>query len=797
MKKIFSILFIVVFAFVLVGCGDKVAKEVQEINDFVATLPEEITIELEGEVNRVIGLYDKLSKEDKEEVTNYRKLVEAKGTITDLKNQAAAQIIIDFINSLNETVTMDDESKYLDIKAQLDSASSEVIVKVTNKSNFDSKYDEYLQLKEGPSEEDKNKAAAVDILIDALPAEVTLDDKDQIKDARSAYVLLTKDQKGLVLKLNVLVEKEEQLSVLETFAIDKAKAEMVDTLITNLPVEVAISDKDQIEAARSSYSSLTVEQKAYVLKLSILEEKELELNSLINEANLNANEVISLINSIPTPVKSTDKKAIDNARNAYEDLSEYEKTLVSNYEILTEKESEYNELPVTDLTYEQRVQMAVEKITNEFATNLYVNNDLDFYLRDAEFGPAISWSTNNLEVINTSGEYTAPLFDTDLVITYTATLRSATESASIAVRAAAVSLDEKWGMIETFLDYINKDRIENTKYTMFGYEKGYERNPGEDLGFLMFYNGVNPEIIEDIVVGNKWVRTNVVKTSTEWIVIHDTGSGSPSADAYMHNNYIKSISGSSKSWHYTVGDDMIYHHLPNNETSWNAGDGSAIYELLPTGVKAITPVTPEVTINAVDGYYYLDNRKTDIIAPTGNIGQILSSADFNATGIYTEIGEDGYYYMAKTHSGSMGSICHTGGNKNSVSMETCVNAGSDYMMTMRKASALTAMLLLEFDLMPDRVRQHNTFSGKNCPQTIRTAGKWDEFMYMVNVEYYGRKYLNDVNFEYLPKGNYFDSMGMIVNHPGSQTNITYDVKVTYGGETRLFPYTSVIAGRMA
>ena len=125
MKKIFSILFIVVFAFVLVGCGDKVAKEVQEINDFVATLPEEITVELEGEVNRVIGLYDKLSKEDKEEVTNYRKLVEAKGTITDLKNQAAAQIIIDFINSLNETVTMDDESKYLDIKAQLDSASSD------------------------------------------------------------------------------------------------------------------------------------------------------------------------------------------------------------------------------------------------------------------------------------------------------------------------------------------------------------------------------------------------------------------------------------------------------------------------------------------------------------------------------------------------------------------------------------------------------------------------------------------------------------------------------------------------
>ena len=153
--------------------------------------------------------------------------------------------------------------------------------------------------------------------------------------------------------------------------------------------------------------------------------------------------------------------------------------------------------------------------------------------------------------------------------------------------------------------------------------------------------------------------------------------------------------------------------------------------------------------------------------------------------------------MAASHFGSYGKICNTGGNRNSVSMETCVNAGSDYMMTMRKAAALTAMLLIDFDLLPERVRQHQTFSGKDCPQAIRTAGKWDEFMYMVNVEYYGRKYLNDVNFEYLPKGNYFDSMGMIVNHPGSQTNITYDVKVTYGAETRKFTYSSVIAGRAA
>lgn len=796
MKRIISVLFIAILALVLIGCGDKLSEEVIEINDFVDTLPEEITIELEGDINRVIELYDNLSSEEKKEVTNYRKLMEAKSQVNDLKDQIAAQVIIDLVAGLNKEVTLDDETKYLDIKARLDAATTKVLAKITNKATFESMYTEYLELKDGPTAEDQNKALAVDNLIQALPEAVTIADKDQIAAARDAYTTLNEEQKALVNKLNVLKEKELEIVALENAVEDKEKAEAVDTLIEALPEVVKIADKDQIEDARDAYRALTEDQKAFVEKLTLLEEKELEYANLINEANDNANEVINLINEIPSPVKASDKTAIDAARSAYDSLTEYEKTLVNNYNVLGEKENEFDNLPPTELTFEQRVEKSIQKITNTLSNNLYVSEDLDFYLRDPDYGPTISWSTNNVDVINSNGVYNPPLFDTDIVITYTATLRGVSESGSIAVRVAAVPIEEKWDMIETFLGYINKKRIDNTKYTMYGYEEGYTQNPGEDLGFLMFYTGEDPEIIEDIVVGNPHVRSNIIKESTEWIVIHDTGSGAPSADAYMHNNYIKSISGSSKSWHYTVGDDMIYHHLPNDEVSWNAGDGSLQYSLLPTGVKVISPVKPVLTIEA-DGYFYLDNRKTDIVAPTGNIGQILTTADINTTGLHVEPGEDGYYYMARAHFGSYGTICNTGGNRNSVSMETCVNAGSNYMMTMRKAAALTAMLLVDFNLLPDRVRQHQTFSGKNCPQTIRTAGKWDEFMHMVNVEYYGRKYLDDVTFEYLPKGNYFDSMGMVVNHPGNQTSITYDVKVTYGGETRMFTYSSVIAGRTA
>lgn len=795
MKKIFSILFIAVFAFILVGCGEKVSEDVEKINTFISTLPEVITIEFEDGIGEKIAMYEALTQSDKDKVKNYQKLTEAKNEIINLKNEAAAQIIIDLINSLDAKVTLADEAKYLDIKSKIDAAKSEVILKVSNKTSFDNKYEEYLLLKKGPNEEDLNKAVAVDALIVELPEEVSLDDKLEIQTARDAYAALTANQKALVTKLDLLVAKEAVILSLEKVAFDKEAALAVDGLIKAIPEVINYEDLEQITEARNAFDDLTTDQKAFVAELQLLVEKETAIDELITQAEENADLVIGLINEIPSPVKASDKAAIDAARNGYDQLDDYEKALVSNLDILIEKENEYNNLPASELTYEQRVEKAIEKITLNLSNNLFVNADLDFYQRDAEYGPTIAWTTNHLDIINSNGVYTAPLFDTDLVITYTATLRTASASGSIKVRSAAVSADEKWDMIETFLKYINKDRITNTKYTMYGYEVGYEQNPGEDLGFLMFYTGQDPEIIEDIVVGNPWVRTNVVKDSTEWIVIHDTGSGSPSADAYMHNNYIKSISGSSKSWHFTVDDKRIYQHLPTIETSWNAGDGGQTFGLLPTGVKAIGPTTPVVTIGT-DGYFYLDNRKTQIVAPTNDIGQIVTAASFNATGIYTEVGEDGYYYMAKTHF-NQGTICHTGGNKNSVSMETCVHQGSNYMMTMRKAAALTAMLLMEFDLLPDRVRQHNTFSGKNCPQTIRTAGKWDEFMHMVNVEYYGRKHLSDVTFEYLPKGNYFDSLGMVVNHPGNQTSISYDVKATFGGETRIFTYNSVIAGRAA
>lgn len=64
-----------------------------------------------------------------------------------------------------------------------------------------------------------------------------------------------------------------------------------------------------------------------------------------------------------------------------------------------------------------------------------------------------------------------------------------------------------------------------------------------------------------------------IQRKVEWIVIHETGNSSPDADAQAHNTYIHNISQDTElSWHYTVDDTLVYHHVPDNEVAWHAGD---------------------------------------------------------------------------------------------------------------------------------------------------------------------------------------------------------------------------------
>ena len=81
---------------------------------------------------------------------------------------------------------------------------------------------------------------------------------------------------------------------------------------------------------------------------------------------------------------------------------------------------------------------------------------------------------------------------------------------------------------------------------------------------IMVFN----EII-DINRQNRPGHTREIK----YIVIHETGNFSQTATALNHSDYLLTNLDDQNSWHYTVDENEIFHHLPDNEVGWHSSDG--------------------------------------------------------------------------------------------------------------------------------------------------------------------------------------------------------------------------------
>lgn len=75
------------------------------------------------------------------------------------------------------------------------------------------------------------------------------------------------------------------------------------------------------------------------------------------------------------------------------------------------------------------------------------------------------------------------------------------------------------------------------------------------------------------------------------------------------------------------------------------------------------------------------------------------------------------------------------GNRKSIGIEICENAGGDRKAAEINAAKLTAQLMLSEGIPITKVVQHNHWSGKNCPHTFRTKGTWKQFIALVQKEF--------------------------------------------------------------
>ena len=272
----------------------------------------------------------------------------------DVVNSNLVKDLIDAIGTVEYT----DESKNkIDAAwAAYDALTDAQKELVTNYATLTAARDRYAELQAAAEQAaaDREAADAVEAKIDAIgKVEYTDASKAKIDEARDAYDALTDAQKALVENYDELEGAEAAYAYLKAEAeatqADHTAAIAVKAKIYDIgEVEYTDACKAKIDEARDAYDALTDTQKALVTNyetLTAAEARYAELKAGADQAAADqaaADEVIAKINAIGEAAYTDACKAkIDEAKDAYDALTDAQKALVTNYETLTAAESRY------------------------------------------------------------------------------------------------------------------------------------------------------------------------------------------------------------------------------------------------------------------------------------------------------------------------------------------------------------------------------------------------------------------------------------------------------------------------
>ena len=218
------------------------ANAAAEVQELINKLPDVAALTDEEAVVAARNAYTALSDSLKSRV-NTDKLVAAEARIAELKGANAVQVQI---NSLPDNVTTNDADTVAAARAAYEALSDEMkaTIDITRLENAEAQL------------ADIAAAAEVQAKIDALPEEITLENKKTVTNVRKAYDALSDYAKTLV--------DTTRLENAEAVLAELAKAEAVQTQINALPEQIAITDMHTVAAARAAYDALSAELQALV-----------------------------------------------------------------------------------------------------------------------------------------------------------------------------------------------------------------------------------------------------------------------------------------------------------------------------------------------------------------------------------------------------------------------------------------------------------------------------------------------------------------------------------------------------
>lgn len=263
--------------------------EVMELIDELPTV-DELTIEHREQVEEVINKFDQLTAKEQDLVENKEKLFKLEEKlltlIKDETNKAAAEKVDNIIDELPsvENISLDDKDAVQEVRQAYDALSEEQQQLVTNHNKLNELENEMDRLQ---AEFDEEEAQNFDEVIQQLPSpeELTIENKEAVYDAINMFNSLSAEQKALLNNIELFEAIEAKMYELEEKEADQIAAIKVENLITGLTdvSEMSLEDASSVHETREAYNSLTEKQKSLVENLKRLEAAEEKIEELEKE----------------------------------------------------------------------------------------------------------------------------------------------------------------------------------------------------------------------------------------------------------------------------------------------------------------------------------------------------------------------------------------------------------------------------------------------------------------------------------------------------------------------------------
>lgn len=456
-------------------------------------------------------------------------------------------------------------------------------------------------------------------------------------------------------------------------------------------------------------------------------------------------------------------------------------------------------------TVEQDVLAIIQHVRHELNTvspsGLNLITTMDGYTFD------IDYEAITPELLTLNGEYTRGLYDQYANLQATLTYKNVVRTFVVPIKIPKIPTEEISTLVSDYIDANVNDVITN--------ESGSLPTYYEPLDVLIEWQSSYPGIISSDFTIRRAYEAVMVRLYAKFSI----------GGEEIEMKYTYQSQGITETEQLDYLNTVLQDLIPEESTRWVHtiyGNDVAIIQdfIYPDATTRLRPGVGKVGTKMPGGPQYVvihdtgmsgvndnaDGLNQYIHDQANNVGGRVASWHFSIddTKAYQHVPTDEIAWHAGDGSTSFGSAYFNstynmlrigGGNQNGIGIETCINPDNDYELTMKRTARLTAMLLHQYHLGLDRIKQHYDFSGKNCPNIIRsTKGMWENFLKDVETEYFLLSLADQVSASWNISHPEIIAENGLIKTPIHDTIVTLTLNLQLNDTAYMYEYETLVKG---